>query len=146
MTNTNTYGGLPAALSKASIDFGIDLDIEHIFLGKYISFHDEVTVDDISRAMDKALRDLPGNTETKIAPFSCISHSTGGPIVRHWVDKYYGVEGFSELPLKHLVMLAPANHGSALAVLGKARVGRIQSWFQGIEPGQKVLDWLCLGN
>ena len=43
-------------------------------------------------------------------------------------------------------MLAPANHGSTLAVLGKARVGRIKSWFQGVEPGQQVLDWLCLGS
>ena len=45
-----------------------------------------------------------------------------------------------------LVMLAPANHGSALAALGKARVGRIKAWFSGVEPGQRVLDWLCLGS
>jgi hypothetical protein len=43
-------------------------------------------------------------------------------------------------------MLAPANHGSALAALGKARVGRLKAWFQGVEPGQQVLDWLCLGS
>jgi len=146
VTNTNTYGELPIALSNASASSGFDLVIEHLYLAKYISFHDEVTVDDIARAMDKALRDLPGNNETTINPFSCIAHSTGGPIVRYWIDKYYGSKGLVNMPLKHLVMLAPANHGSALAVLGKSRVGRIQSWFQGIEPGQKVLDWLCLGS
>ena len=43
-------------------------------------------------------------------------------------------------------MLAPANHGSTLAVLGKQRVGRLKAWFSGIEPGQKVLDWLSLGS
>jgi len=43
-------------------------------------------------------------------------------------------------------MLAPANHGSALATLGKARVGRIKAFIHGIEPGQKILDWLCLGS
>ena len=43
-------------------------------------------------------------------------------------------------------MLAPANHGSALAKLGKARVGRINAWFNGIEPGQRMLDWLSLGS
>ena len=43
-------------------------------------------------------------------------------------------------------MLGPANHGSALAVLGKEYVGRIQSWFSGVEPGQRVLDWLSLGS
>ena len=43
-------------------------------------------------------------------------------------------------------MLAPANHGSALAQLGKSRLGRIKSFFEGIEPGQHVLDWLELGS
>lgn len=43
-------------------------------------------------------------------------------------------------------MLAPANFGSALAQLGKARVGRLKSWFQGVEPGTGVLDWLELGS
>jgi len=43
-------------------------------------------------------------------------------------------------------MLAPANHGSALAKLGKARVGRLKAWFNRIEPGQRILDWLSLGS
>jgi hypothetical protein len=43
-------------------------------------------------------------------------------------------------------MLAPANHGSSLAILGKARVGRLQAWISGVEPGQGILDWLCLGS
>lgn len=146
VTHTKTYGKMPQALSNSAAVYRLDIDIQHIYLGRYISFHDEVTVDDISRAMDSALRDLPGNSATSIAPFSCITHSTGGPVVRHWVDKYYGPRKLQELPLKHLVMLAPANHGSSLAVLGKARVSRMKSWFQGVEPGQRVLDWLCLGS
>jgi hypothetical protein len=81
VTNTDTYGNLPQALSKASGNYGLVLDIRHIFLGRYISFHDEVTMDDIARAMDRALRDLPGNGDDRIAPFSCITHSTGGPAV-----------------------------------------------------------------
>lgn len=146
VTNTNTYGKMPRALSKAARAYNLELDIQHIYLGRYISFHDEVTVDDISRAMDRALRDLPENSGTKIVPFSCITHSTGGPVVRHWINKFYGASNLDKLPLKHLVMLAPANHGSSLAKLGKSRVSRIKSWFQGVEPGQKVLDWLCLGS
>ena len=43
-------------------------------------------------------------------------------------------------------MLAPANHGSALAQLGKGRLCRMVTWFQGVEPGQKVLDWLELNS
>ncbi len=146
VTNTNTYGELPAAMSKAANGYNLDIDVQHLFLGRYISFHDQVTMEDISRAMDTALRDLPGNDKNHITPFSCITHSTGGPVVRSWVDKYYGAKKLKELPLNHLIMLAPANHGSSLAKLGKARVGRIEAWFQGIEPGQRVLDWLCLGS
>lgn len=145
VTHTDTYGGLPEALVAAASAYQLDLTIQHINLGRYISFHDEVTLDDIARALDQALHDLPGN-EGAIQPFSCITHSTGGPVVRHWVNYHYGPNRLSELPLRHLVMLAPANHGSALAVLGKARVGRIQAWFSGVEPGQRVLDWLSLGS
>jgi len=43
-------------------------------------------------------------------------------------------------------MLAPANFGSSLAQLGKARIGRIKSWFAGVEPGEGVLEWLELGS
>ena len=146
VTNTDTYGDLPLALSNAASGAGLNLHIQHIYLGRYISFNDNVTMDDIARAMDRALRDLPGNTDTHIAPFSCITHSTGGPVVRTWMDRFYGAKKLNALPLKHLVMLAPANHGSTLAVLGKARVGRLKAWFSGVEPGQRVLDWLSLGS
>ncbi|WP_136799962.1 esterase/lipase family protein [Desulfosediminicola ganghwensis] len=147
VTNTKTYGELPQALSSAAISFDLDLNIQHLYLGRYISFRDEVTVDDLARALDQALRDLPENNgKHSIAPFSCITHSTGGPVVRYWIDKYYSEKGLEFLPLKHLVMLAPANHGSALAKLGKTRVGRIKAWFQGVEPGQRILDWLSLGS
>jgi hypothetical protein len=43
-------------------------------------------------------------------------------------------------------MLAPANHGSPLATLGKDRVGRIKAFFNGIQPGERILDWLALGS
>jgi len=104
-----------------------------------------VDINDISIALDSALRDLPGNS-AEIQEFSCITHSTGGPVVRYWLDKYYGSANLANAPLKHLVMLAPANRGSALGVLGKKKVGRIKAWFNGIEPGQRVLDWLSLGS
>jgi hypothetical protein len=43
-------------------------------------------------------------------------------------------------------MLAPAHFGSALATLGKSAVGRLKAWFDGVEPGQRILDWLELGS
>jgi hypothetical protein len=60
--------------------------------------------------------------------FASITHSTGGPLVRKWIDLYYHYRGkFDECPLGHLVMLAPENHGSALALLGKGRIARMNS-------------------
>ena len=42
VTNTDTYGGLPVRLAAQAKGAGIDIRIVDIFLGKYISFHDEV--------------------------------------------------------------------------------------------------------
>jgi hypothetical protein len=82
VTDTDTYGELPAALTAAAARYNLTLNIRHLHLGKYVSFHDEVTVDDIARGLDRALRDLPDN-DGAIPEFSCITHSTGGPVVRH---------------------------------------------------------------
>lgn len=147
VTNTNTYGELPEAVSREAARYNLDIDIRHIHLGRYISFHDEVEVRDIARAFDHALREQIPDNRNGERQFSCITHSTGGPVIRQWIDDYYdGGRALDRLPLRHLVMLAPANHGSPLARLGKQRVGRIKAWFNGIEPGQKVLDWLCIGS
>ncbi len=146
VTNLNTYGGLPAALARqpAAQDLGIEID--HLYLAKYISFSDEVTVEDIARGMELAVRE---EIVPKLAPrerFACITHSTGGPVVRKWIELYYA-DHLRRCPLGHLVMLAPANHGSALAQLGKSRVSRIKSFvIEGVEPGTGVLNWLELGS
>ena len=141
VTDTYTYGELPEAI-EARVPDSFELDIQHIYLGRYISFHDEVTVDDIARAFENARKEVVGENQL----FSCITHSTGAPVIRTWIKRYYGADKLADLPLKHLIMLAPANFGSALAQLGKSRVSRIKSWFQGVEPGQGVLDWLELGS
>lgn len=139
VTSTATYGELPQALAKLAPN-ELSIDIEHIYLGRYISFNDTVTLDDISIAFEAArLRELGDE------PFSVITHSTGGPLIRCWLARYYGND-LSASPLKHMIMLAPANHGSALAQLGKSRISRLKAWFDGVEPGQKVLDWLELGS
>ncbi len=145
VTHTETYGELPLTLSTLAKQNNMALDIEHVFLGKYVSFNDEVTIDDISVAFDRALKEIKGNSQA-IKPFACITHSTGGPVVRHWINRFYGAKGLAACPIKHLVMLAPANHGSALAALGKQQVSRLKAWFEGVEPGIRILDWLCLGS
>jgi hypothetical protein len=137
---------LPAALRALASQNGLQLDITDVFLGRYISFRDEVRMDDLERAVDRAVRDALGAGDRPIPRFSCITHSTGGPVMRCWVERYHGAAGLATCPLEHLVMLAPANHGSSLAQLGKAVVGRLKAWAEGIEPGAQILDWLELGS
>jgi len=145
VTDTNTYGRLPEALAEQASEYNLSIEIKHIWLGRYISFNDDVSVADVSRAFHSALLDqIP--EDKNIAEFSCITHSTGGPVVREWLDRFYGASELFQSPMRHLVMLAPANHGSSLAALGKQRVGRMKAWFSGVEPGQRILDWLSLGS
>lgn len=147
VTNTNTYGELPVRLRNEAAAAGISIQIKEIFLGRYISFHDEVRVHDISRAFRAAVADELSSLVKDGTRFVCITHSTGGPVIRDWWHRYYETVPKSGIcPMSHLIMLAPANYGSALAQLGKGRLSRIKSWFGGVEPGQGVLDWLELGS
>jgi len=138
--NTNSYGQFPAWLQQQGNTF----NVQNVFLGKYISFDDTVTLDDIARAFDLAVREALGPSIKD--GFACITHSTGGPVVRKWVDLFYRGK-LKSCPLSHLIMLAPANHGSALAQLGKGRLSRLRSsLMEDVEPGVRVLDWLELGS
>jgi hypothetical protein len=139
VTNLNTYGELPLRLQAEAAENGLEIEIEQIFLGRYISFHDEVSLGDISRALDTAIKEQLAGVKKIV----CITHSTGGPVVRDWWNRYCSN---SNSPISHLIMLAPANFGSALAKLGKGKLSRLKSWFDGVEPGQRVLDWLMLGS
>ncbi|KTD54558.1 phospholipase [Legionella sainthelensi] len=145
VTHTNTYGELPQWLETQSKNGMLDIQVGNIYLGHYISFDDTVTFDDIARAFDQAVRDEITDKLGDGERFACITHSTGGPIVRKWMDLYFK-NNLNQCPLSHLIMLSPSNHGSALAQLGKSRLGRIKSFFEGVEPGQNVLDWLELGS
>ena len=147
VTSTDTYGALPQYLKLQSSARKLDVTVEEVFLGKYVSFEDTVSVDDIARGFDAALRDRPSLSAAFRGRerFACITHSTGGPVVRQWIDRFYGGK-LALCPLSHLIMLAPANHGSALAQLGKSRLSRIKAFFEGVEPGRRVLDWLELGS
>jgi hypothetical protein len=143
VSNTSTYGQLPQQLQQSAAAAGTPLALADIWLSEYVSFDDAVTVGDLVRAFDHALRDL----HLLDASFACITHSTGGPVVREWLRAQRDKPGsYSTLPLTHLVMLAPANFGSALALLGKSTLGRLKAWFAGVEPGQRILDWLELGS
>lgn len=143
VTDTSTYGRLPQILAAQAANEGITLQLTHVHLGRYISFRNEVRMDDLVRALDHALKELLGDA---LPPFACVTHSTGGVLMRSWVEARYGADRLAACPLTRLIMLAPPNHGSALALLGSGRISRLRSWFQGVEPGDGVLRWLELGS
>jgi pimeloyl-ACP methyl ester carboxylesterase len=126
---TPDYGSLPVQIRRA-----LRAQLFDIWLSEYISSSDEVTMDDLAAAFERArLTHFPDRA------FACVTHSAGGPVIRTWLDRFSG-------PLTALVMLAPPNHGSALAQLGKGRLSRLKTWMEGVEPGQRILDWLELGS
>ncbi len=146
--NTDTYGHLPARLqAEAEAEGGPKLDFRNIWLGKYVSFRDEVKLEDVSRAFEAAVQRELGSLVKEGRRFICITHSTGGPVVRDWWNRFYVSKSRPrKCPMSHLIMLAPANFGSALAQLGKGRLSRIKSWVEDVEPGEGILDWLELGS
>jgi len=151
VTHTRTYGGLPQRLAAEASRAGLEITVREIFLGKYITFRDEVRLEDIARAFEAAVRRELIELVRTHGRFTCITHSTGGPVIREWWQRYYTAAAPSGgsgggCPMSHLIMLAPANFGSALAQLGKGRLSRLKTWFQGVEPGAGVLDWLELGS
>ena len=82
VTSTSTYGQLPQQLQQQrrggrhAADAGATSGCR-----EYVSFDDAVTMADLVRAFDHALRDL----HLLDASFACITHSTGGPVVREWL-------------------------------------------------------------
>jgi len=141
-----TYAKLPLVIQKQAQQLGIEINTIDLKLARYISFDDSIEMRDITRAFHQAIAEqIPDNSD-RSQPFACITHSTGSPVVRAWMDEFYGKDQQKKVPLTHLITLAPANHGSALAQIGKGRLGRIKAAFEGIQPGIKILDWLELGS
>jgi hypothetical protein len=141
VTSFETYGELPLRIQNEATTRGDVLELEDLFLGRYISFSDEVVLNDVARALETAVQSQLKKGEDFIA----ITHSTGGPVVRTWWKLFYQDQN-RPCPMSHLIMLAPANHGSALAQLGKSKLSRVKSWVEGLEPGQGILNWLELGS
>ncbi len=146
--NTETYGELPARLIQEAQRRGdLRLDVRHILLGKYISFRDEVRLQDVSRAFQHALEQELAAELAAGRRLVCITHSTGGPVVRDWWNRFYLESPQPRpCPMSHLIMLAPANFGSALAQLGKGTGARLKTWMESVQPGTGILDWLELGS
>lgn len=123
-------------------------EVTIINLADYLSMEDEVRFDDLASAMNKAWEEhrLPRDKRSVDA----VVHSTGGPVIRHWLIRYCEPE---QAPIHHLVMLAPANFGSPLAHKGRSFLARV---FKGgiakkpqgrpFETGTQILKGLELAS
>jgi len=131
------YGDLPKWLrSQYKDDEVYELDVS-----RYISLEDGISIDDIARAFDTALRTDFSHLYNRT--FHVIIHSTGALVMRTWLRKHSG----NRQPIRNLIYLAGANFGSGWASLGR---GQLSRWYRklsaGDEPGVKVLNALELGS
>ncbi len=146
-THTRTYGDLGSRLEADSRAGRLpSLTVRDVYLGKYVSFSDEVRLEDISRAFEATVQIELAADLARAERLAVIAHSTGGPVIRDWWHRYYRSQN-RPCPMQHLIMLAPANFGSALAQLGKTRIADLKaSIVDGVDPGAGVLDWLEHGS
>ena len=95
-------------------------NLTQVNLADYISLDDSITMDDLVSAMQRAWGacKLPRT----VYSVDVVVHSTGGLIIRDWIARYFTPY---DAPIKHLLMLAPANFGSPLAQKGRALIGRV---------------------
>ncbi len=147
VTHTRTYGDLGSRLEADSRAGRLpSLTVRDVYLGKYVSFSDEVRLEDISQAFEAAVQKELAPDLARGEHLAVIAHSTGGPVIRDWWHRYYRSQN-RPCPMRHLIMLAPANFGSALAQLGKTRIADLKaSIADGVDPGVGVLDWLEHGS
>ncbi len=128
-----------------AIESLLGISAASIRLGDYLSLDDNVTFNDLTDALDRAWRDLklpPGEKADVIV------HSTGGLIIRDWLERRYGKHP-ETAPVKHLLMLAPANFGSPIAHMGQSGLGRIFAGWEsekGFESGKELLKGLELAS
>ncbi|MBI1374565.1 MAG: hypothetical protein GC159_17750 [Phycisphaera sp.] len=131
------YGDLPRVLKG---QYGRDRVVE-INLSRYISLDDGISLDDISRGLNRVLNDEYRHLLK--SGFHCVVHSTGALVIRNWLRRFSAKPS----PLQNLVYLAGANFGSGWAHIGK---GQFAKWgrmvFQQGERGVRVLHALELGS
>jgi pimeloyl-ACP methyl ester carboxylesterase len=125
-----------------------------IWLGDYISMHDQIELKDLGLAFIRALE--AEKIPTSRYSFDLIVHSTGGLVAREFLRQICllpdGTRDAKRTPVRRLCMLAPANFGSPLAALGKSVIGRLlKGWrwddlkHMG-ETGARILNALELAS
>lgn len=113
-STADIYGSLPDDLRKA---LGTD-NVHSLNLSRWISLSDGIRIDDVSYAMERALRS--GFTKLLKGGFHVIVHSTGALVVRNWIKNHSA----KPCPIENIVHLAGANFGSGLAHVGQGQLSR----------------------
>jgi len=118
----------------------------NLFLADYISMEDDVSIDDAANAMERAVQTQISSGALQL-PFDLVVHSTGGLVARNWLASHYTGFASDKMPVQRMLMLAPANFGSALATIGQTMLGRVaKGWDHGFHTGKLMLDGLELGS
>ncbi|MEZ5489659.1 MAG: alpha/beta hydrolase [Gammaproteobacteria bacterium] len=110
-----------------AIEQSTDRSVENLYLGNYVSLDDDVQMADLVQGLARAWKQQRLPEESRGA--DVIIHSTGGLIVRDWLDSEYAIRSLKP-PVNNLIMLAPANIGSPLAHKGRAFYGRVFKGFK----------------
>ncbi|CAA0121498.1 Uncharacterised protein [Halioglobus japonicus] len=132
------YGTLPDDLRR---EFGANT-IRKLNLSRWLSLNDGVRLDDVSYAMDRALRS-PEYNDLLEGGFHVVIHSTGALVVRNWIRMFSPKPS----PVENFVHLAGANFGSGLAHVGKAQIIRWARYLgTGSQGGRHILDELEFGS
>jgi hypothetical protein len=139
------YGSLPADLQRRFAP-----GIVPVNLSRYASLYDNVDLDDIALALDRALRS--DHKELMESGFNVIVHSTGALVARNWIRRFWterdAAGRLKPCPVRRIIHLAGANFGSGWAHLGEselAKWGRLL-FVGGTERGLSVLEGLELGS
>lgn len=132
------------ALARRLPGLGLPGRVVPVYLGDYVSMDDDVGFDDIVEAMRRAWADA--RLPTAPRSVDLMVHSTGALVVRHWMTSSYQPE---TNPVRRLLMLAPANHGSHLAHKGVSFLGRVFKGYKSrrlFHTGAKILRGLELAS
>lgn len=129
------YGSLPADLE---VLFG-DQPIQELDLSRWISLCDGISLDDVSFALDRALKQSFPHLLTE--GFNAVTHSTGALVIRNWIRLFSPKPS----PLQNLIHLAGAHFGSGLAHVGRGQMVRWGRMLFGDDCGVRVLKELEFG-
>ncbi len=131
------YGKMPRALRQA---YG-KANVVEIDLARYISLDDGLSIDDVSMAMQRELKDR--YPQLLSGGFHALVHSTGALVIKNWLRNHSARPS----PLQNLVHLAGANWGSGWAHIGKTQFAKWgRKIFGAGERGVRILHALELGS